>query len=255
MKSKSQQNSWIGRHTGKDELRQDIWSRLAENNYSIGSAYGHIPNFQGSEEAADIFQALPIWKHAAVIKCNPDTAQLPVRIRAIEDGKLLYMAVPRLSEEKCFIKFTKSDLEKSTPLHEALSAKNATSLGTLVTFEEMQKIDLVVTGCVAVSRDGGRTGKGAGFADLEMGMLREFGLINQRTPIITTVHPGQIVEPNLVPMQAHDSALNWIITPNEVIETKTSHKQPPGIDWAIVRDDQYSSIPILKELQERYQEK
>ena len=33
-------------------------------------------------------------------------------------------------------------------------------------FEDMPKLDFCVVGCVAVTRSGGRTGKGAGFADL-----------------------------------------------------------------------------------------
>ena len=33
----------------------------------------------------------------------------------------------------------------------------------------MPKLDFCVVGCVAVTRSGGRTGKGAGFADLEQG--------------------------------------------------------------------------------------
>ena len=36
-------------------------------------------------------------------------------------------------------------------------------------------LDFVVVGCVAVTRAGGRTGKGGGFADLELGIFRELG--------------------------------------------------------------------------------
>jgi 5-formyltetrahydrofolate cyclo-ligase len=31
------------------------------------------------------------------VKANPDSAQWPVRQRALEDGKTVYMAVPRLA--------------------------------------------------------------------------------------------------------------------------------------------------------------
>ena len=36
------------------------------------------------------------------MKANPDSAQLPVRQRALEDGKTVYMAVPRLAEPQPF---------------------------------------------------------------------------------------------------------------------------------------------------------
>ena len=37
------------------------------------------------------------------VKSNPDKAQRPLRQQALEEGKLLYMAVPRLRDEKCFV--------------------------------------------------------------------------------------------------------------------------------------------------------
>ncbi len=39
---------------------------------------------------------------AATLKANPDSPQWPVRQRALEDGKLLFMAVPRLAEPEPF---------------------------------------------------------------------------------------------------------------------------------------------------------
>ncbi|HEY3228161.1 MAG TPA: 5-formyltetrahydrofolate cyclo-ligase, partial [Roseiflexaceae bacterium] len=108
-----------------------------------------------------------------------------------------------------------------------------------------------VTGCVAVTRDGGRIGKGAGFADLELGMLRQFGLVRPGTPIVTTVHPLQIVEGARLPMLSHDSALDWVITPDEVIETHTPHPQPSGLEWGAVLPDQFESIPMLRKLRDR----
>ena len=39
---------------------------------------------------------------AGTVKSNPDSPQLPVRVRALKDGKLVYMAVPRLAEPDPF---------------------------------------------------------------------------------------------------------------------------------------------------------
>ena len=55
-------------------------------------------------------------------------------------------------------------------------------------FEDMPKLDFCVVGCVAVTRSG-RTGKGAGFADLEQGVIRELGLVSSSMPITRTVQP------------------------------------------------------------------
>ena len=56
---------------------------------------------------------------------------------------------------------------------------------------EMRFVDLVVCGSVAVNERGARLGKGAGYSDIEVGLLAEAGLIGERTTIATTVHELQ----------------------------------------------------------------
>ena len=247
---------WIGYHHDKDKLRTEIWSVLKQQAASVGDSFGHIPNFVGAELAAEKLAALPIWQQAKTIKCNPDSPQIPVRMRALQDGKRLYMAVPRLTDDRCFVELTAEDLQRqSVSIAESALAKpskriarKALTCGKLVSFAEMEPIDLVIVGCVAVTRSGGRTGKGAGFADLELAMLTEFGLVEIDTPVVTTAHPLQIVEDTRLPMQAHDWALNWIVTAEEVIETNTSYPRPTGLNWDSLRSEQLEQIPILRKL-------
>jgi 5-formyltetrahydrofolate cyclo-ligase len=237
---------WSGRHTGKDALRERIWALLEREGASVGHAYGHIPDFVGADRAAERLAQLPIWHNARVVKCNPDAPQAPVRLQALQAGKTVYMAVPRLRDERCFVELHCDALR--VPLDVAAETKGALAHGRLVSFDEMQPIDLVLVGCVTVTHSGGRTGKGAGFADLELGMLREMGLVTSRTPIATTVHPLQVVDEGELPMTEHDSALDWIVTPDEAVETRTPYPQPSGIVWDAVRPDQFDSIPILRKL-------
>ena len=247
---------WIGYHHDKDKLRTEIWSLLKQQAASVGDSFGHIPNFVGTELAAEKLADLPIWQQAKTIKCNPDSPQIPVRMRALQDGKRLYMAVPRLTDDRCFVELTAEDLQRqSVSIAESALAKpskriarKALTCGKLVSFAEMEPIDLVIVGCVAVTRSGGRTGKGAGFADLELAMLTEFGLVEIDTPVVTTAHPLQIVEDTRLPMQAHDWALNWIVTAEEVIETNTSYPRPTGLNWDSLRSEQLEQIPILRKL-------
>jgi len=244
-----QEETWAGRHQGKDALREQIWSLLKRHAASPSDPFGHIPDFTGAEQAAERLSELPIWRQAGVVKANPDAAQAPVRLRALRDGKILYMAVPRLIDARCFVELIADELaQRGVDLASAARWQGALDHGRLVAFEEMRPIHLVVTGCVAVTRSGGRTGKGAGFADLELGMLRQLNLLRPGTPIVTTVHALQVVEDARLPMQRHDSALDWIITPDEVIETQTLYPQPSGIDWDAVQPDQYEAIPALKAL-------
>ncbi len=247
-------NEWSGRHHDKDQLRAEIWSSLKHNNASIRDPFGHIPNFLGAQTAAENLANLPIWQQAKTIKCNPDSPQIPVRWRALQEGKRLYMAVPRLTSTRCFVELTAEDLQRQNiSIAESAIAQKALACGKLVSFAEMQPIDLAIVGCVAVTRHGGRTGKGAGFADLELAMLAEFGLVKNDTPIVTTVHPLQIVADSRLPMQPHDWALNWIVTSDEVIATNTVYPRPTGLNWEELRSEQLENIPILRKLQGRVQ--
>ena len=245
-------NHWIGYHDDKDKLRTEIWSLLKQQAASVGDPFGHIPNFVGAELAAQKLATLPIWQQAKTIKCNPDAAQIPVRMRALQDGKRLYMAVPRLTDDRCFVELNAGDLQgQNVSIAESAIARKALDCGKLVSFAEMEAIDLVTVGCVAVTRNGGRTGKGAGFADLELAMLAEFGLVEIDTPIVTTVHSLQVVEDSRLPMQVHDWALNWIVTAEDVIETNTSYPRPIGLNWDSLRSEQLEQIPILRKLREQ----
>lgn len=67
------------------------------------------------------------------------------------------------------------------------------------------------------------------------------------------MHLLQVVEDSCLPMQPHDSALDGIITPDEVIETHTPYPQPAGLDWDAVRPDQIEAIPVLQMLREQFE--
>ncbi len=240
------ETEWSGYHQGKDALRSEIWTRLVQAGATPREPFGHIPSFYGAERAAERLADLPIWQSAAVIKSNPDTAHMALRLRALNDGKTLYMAVPRLSELRCFVELDPGQLAaRGIPFSEVAAWQGAMAHGKQVTPFDMPAIDLVLVGCVAVSRGGGRTGKGAGFADLELGILRALDLLKAGAPIVAAVHPLQIVPDERLPMDAHDSPLDWIITPEEVIQVHTKHPRPSGIDWPAIRPEQYESIPIL----------
>ncbi len=94
-------------------------------------------------------------------------------------------------------------------------------------------IGLIVAGSVAVSRRGARAGKGEGYADMEYALLRELGL--NETPVVTTVHPAQIVHDFAV--DSHDLSVDIIVTPHEAIETHTPYPKPSGIDWNLLTSE------------------
>jgi 5-formyltetrahydrofolate cyclo-ligase len=208
-------------------------------------ARGRIPNFVGAERAADRLRELDVWKRAAVLKCNPDSPQRPVRLRALKEGKIVYMAVPRLRQSECFIELDPSRLGRQ--IGQASSIEGAFRFGRSVRPERMKEIDLIVCGTVAVNREGARIGKGGGYSDIEYGLAREAKLVQPGTPIVTTIHDLQILEEEL-PLRPHDIPVDFIATPTSIIETHTRLSRPRGIYWEYLSNEQIDAIPYLKQL-------
>ena len=92
-----------------------------------------------------------------MVKSNPDRAQLPVRQLALDAGKLVYMAVPKMATLKPFY-----ELDPAQHGREVADSNRAKELVRTVGLGEMRPVDLVVCGSVAVDRRGVRIGKGEG---------------------------------------------------------------------------------------------
>ena len=181
---------------------------------------------------------------ASVLKCNPDLPQRPVRHRALKEGKRVYLAVPRLAEKKPFLLLDPARLDPQD-LWKASSIVGAFELGRPVTLKQLEPIDLIVTGCVAVASDGARLGKGGGYSDLEYALLREVNKIGPRTPIVTTVHPTQVLRKGRIPMGRHDVSLDLFATPKKVVKCAREYRRPAGILWKDLDAAKRAAIPAL----------
>ncbi|MCS7123120.1 MAG: 5-formyltetrahydrofolate cyclo-ligase [Candidatus Aenigmarchaeota archaeon] len=230
----------------KQELRKFVWSLMEKNKVvKFPGAFNRIPNFIGSEKAAEKALEIDDLKKAKVVKANPDLAQKPLRELCLKLGKIVYMAVPKLKQEKCFIELNPKNLKGLESY--ASTINGAFKYGKIIYPTEMEKIDVMIVGCVAVNRKGAKVGKGGGYSDLEYAIGREFGIISEKTCIITTVHPLQIISEE-IPMEKHDICLDWIVTENEIIKTENFYQKPKGIYWDILSKEKIESIPILKKL-------
>lgn len=225
----------------KQAIRERVWTRLVASGVVEPDAVGYIPTFDGSDQAAARLAALPVWQSAQVIKAVPDQAQQPVRERALVDGKLVYMAASRLATAKPF--YLLDPRELCVPAAEAADHRVAARVAPAVELSEMQPLDLIVVGSVAVNDQGARLGKGAGYADLEIGLLTEAGLLGLQTVIATTVHELQVLDEEL-PELDHDFRVDVIVTPERVIWCGHP-KRPTGLDWSALRPEQIAAIPIL----------
>jgi 5-formyltetrahydrofolate cyclo-ligase len=226
----------------KQAVRERVWALLERERVArFPGAEGRIPNFAGAPAAAARLASHPAWRAARVLKANPDAPQLPVRARALADGKLLYMAVPRLTDERPFLLIDPEHLD--VPPRRAASIGGAARAGRRVAVEELCPVDLVVCGSVAVNRQGARVGKGGGFSDLEFALLVEAGLIGPDTVVATTVHPLQVLAEAL-PETDHDFRLDLVVAGEEVIGCRRS-RRPQGILWDHLDAAKVAAIPAL----------
>ncbi|MFX0066859.1 MAG: 5-formyltetrahydrofolate cyclo-ligase [Candidatus Hermodarchaeota archaeon] len=230
----------------KDELRRYVWKRMTEKQVAIFPLpiYGRIPNFKGAAEAAKRVFGTDIWQNSKYIKSNPDSPQKWIRQKALEEGKTVFMAVPRLREVKCFVKLkVPTELSKK-----AATIRGAFKYGVLVHPRNMPRIDLVIAGSVAVNLECQRIGKGGGYSDLEYAIARHFNLITEDTPIVTTVHDLQVFNQEFE-LSPFDITLDMIMTPTRTLNRGGTLQRPPGILWKYLDKKKIENIPILKELQ------
>ncbi|MGQ9537982.1 MAG: 5-formyltetrahydrofolate cyclo-ligase [Candidatus Bathycorpusculaceae bacterium] len=192
----------------KQRLREEIWREMEKSGVATFPlpCRGRIPNFVGAEAAAEKLRHLEEWEKAKVVFVNPDSPQRKVRENVLKDGKILVMASPRLQRGFFLIEPVKARGKERY----ASTIKGAFRFGVEV--QNFPKPDLIVEGSVAVDMQGHRLGKGHGYGDVEIEILRKkFGEI----PVATTVHDLQVVEN--VPFEAKDEKVSIIVTPTRVV--------------------------------------
>jgi len=195
----------------KQRLREKIWRELQERGIARFPlpCWGRIPNFKGAERAAENLRKLEEWRKAKVIFCSPDSPQRKVRENTLKDGKILVMASPRLKSGFLLIK------PEKVKGREAYASTIRGAFRFAEQVQEFPKPDLVVTGSVAVDIHGNRLGKGGGYGDRELEIIRSrFG----KVPVATTVHDMQVVDS--VPSEPHDQKVDIIVTPTRTIRVK-----------------------------------
>jgi 5-formyltetrahydrofolate cyclo-ligase len=226
----------------KQAVRERVWTDLEHASAVDPGVRGYIPAFSGAQEAATRLASLPVWQQAQVLKVVPDRAQLPVRVLALEQGKLVYMAAPRLATPQPFYVLDPQAL--TVPPAQAAESEVAARTAPMTGTDDMRPVDLIVVGSVAVNAHGARLGKGAGYSDIEMALLTEAGLLTDQTVIATTVHEIQVLN-EAIPEAAHDFRVDLIATPERLIWCDKPKR--PQVDWTSLRPEQVAGIPALRQ--------
>ncbi|KAL8196769.1 hypothetical protein R6Q57_024532 [Mikania cordata] len=231
-------------------IRKRIWDLMEARNIAQFPRPVHhrIPNFVGAPAAADKLSRLEVFLKSNCVKVNPDTPQKQVRFLTLNGGKKLLTPQPRLRTG--FFSVLESHTLNPSTMNEACTSVGVAKYGRPIGLDEKIKVDLIIVGSVAVDpKTGARLGKGEGFAELEYGMLRHMGAIDDSTPVVTSIHDEQLVDD--IPVEkllVHDVPVDIICTPTQVIFTNTSIPKPQGIYWDKLSPEKLGQIKILRQL-------
>ncbi|XP_073013849.1 5-formyltetrahydrofolate cyclo-ligase-like protein COG0212 [Typha latifolia] len=237
----------------KWKIRKRVWDLMEAEGIARNPRPVHhrIPNFVGAADAAESLGRLEVFQSAQCVKVNPDSPQKQVRFLTLTGEKKLLTPQPRLRTG--FFSVLDSQTLPSGSIVEACTSVGAAKYGRPIGLDEKIKVDLIVIGSVAVDpRTGARLGKGEGFAELEYGMLRYMGSIDDTTMVVTSVHDRQLVDD--IPVEKlliHDVPVDIVCTPTQVIFTNTRIPKPQGIYWEKLSPEKLGQIRILRELKRR----
>ena len=231
----------------KDQVRRAVWRAMDREGVSrFPGAEGRIPNFAGAKLAAQKLADHRLWERAQVIKANPDSPQTHARRLALEEGKKIVMAVPRLRDQHPFRLLDPQRLTKAQ-IREAATIKGALRHGQVVALEEIPEIDFVLCGSVAVNLSGAPARQGRRLLGPRVRAADRGGQDRRPHGVATTFHPIQILRENL-PVIDHDLPVDLIATPRAVIEVERAYERPRGILWNHLQPPQIHEIPILERM-------
>lgn len=240
----------------KRSIRLGTWQTIKDQKLSPlrrFSVFNKIPNYVGADKAAELLAETEEFKKAKKVKVNIDLAQEPVKVEVIKAHKTLFVP-PAQKSSNVYAKIKNCNPDE---VDLATQKKIIKLQGEEDTYEEIdingiEKLDMIVVGSCAVSRQGHRIGKGNGYVDLDVGILTYLGVITKDTLIVTTVHDVQVYDtlPESL-FQSYDLPLDMIVTPTEVIRVSKRLHRPEGIEWNLLSSRRLEIVPVLKCIKER----
>lgn len=232
-------------------LRQTIWQRLravAVPDSRFGVDFSRfIPDFEGSATCTERIAALEEYRSANTLVVMPDNNLESLRARALADGKRLVVCTYAMRRGFVVLQGRRIKAEDRRLAATLDGMERFARPLSFAKLRALRRVDLVVTGAAAVSREGVHFGKGHGYLDIEWGLLREIGLVGDETTVVASVHDCQVVEER-VPHAVYDVTVDVIVTPTEVTRCEPKPK-PPGIFWDRLPRSFAATRPYFAELE------
>ena len=200
----------------KQEVREWIWEKMTAEGIAQFPlpCYGRIPNFIGVEKATQLIQDLPEFKKARFIFSAPDFVLHNIRELVLQNRKQLLVATPHMLE---FLILNSNNIP-TRMITKAVTIKSMYKFGNKVHLNQISRpLDIFCQGSVALDRTGNRLGKGKGYGDREYHLLKQEGIIDKQTLLITLIHDVQLIDDFSYLMESNDVKMQIALTPSEII--------------------------------------
>lgn len=192
---------------------------------------------------AERLRRISVYREAKTILMMPSPLLFQARINCLLDGKNLIMPSPALKTGFYRVKpfaIAFPDLAYGTSL------KGISMFGKKMPEKQLKnaEIDLALTGCVALDRQGRRLGEGTGFFDLSMGVFAEYGGVTDETPVGCVLGPDQLSEAELS-SDAWDVGVDFMVMADRDMPISRPDGLLPRLDWQVLSKKQIRKMDPL----------
>ena len=233
------------------KVRWLVWDRLVEvarpdSRFDMDVSH-FVPDFEGRERCDAQVQALPDYAQAEIVFIAPDNSLEALRLDALRKGKRVVVPTFGLRRGLLLLDGARMDTA-DMPLAATLDGMER--FAAVLTLDDLRRLDpvgVVLTGAVAVTRQGLHFGGGDGYFDLEWALLRHCGLASPTTAVIAVVHSCQLLDVDVRP-GPHDAVADLIVTPEGAVEPVTALPKPDGLRWEEFRSGTGYSTAYISDL-------
>ncbi|KAF2788554.1 hypothetical protein K505DRAFT_328855 [Melanomma pulvis-pyrius CBS 109.77] len=242
--------------------RENIWGRVHSKllrhavpdsrfDYDFSS---FVPDFRGSSSAIDRIVELACYKSANTILITSDNSLEQLRHRALRDEKRVLVGTHKLRRGFVLLdpKMISEDKHEKASWLDGMERPGIGRPVTLTQLEE--KVDLCVTGVLAVSGQGDVIKRSPQYFEIQWGMLLDMNVLDRNTPVIAVAHSCQVVNEEGTGVERIRTDGQWNITPDYVVTPEKALKlqgvERPGvgIQFDTLDSELLVTIPSLQEL-------
>lgn len=188
----------------------------ARRRYALEFAEAPVPGSASWGRAAERLRRMDVYRKALRVMASLDHAVSQARLNILSDRKGLLLPSPGLHKGFFLLE------AEGVPLRNrklAVRPHEMNPFGRKVPYGERltPPVDMILTGALAVGRDGSLLGDGSGFTDLQAAILAILGWVAPDAVVVAVVDEHRIV--TSVPTEETDVWANWIVTPESVLPT------------------------------------